>query len=52
MGPCMSASGFNGFALIADVDGLCIAIVKKKRWQDQSDLLELKDTLWHLLMTL
>jgi len=29
-GACMSASGFNGFALIADVDGLCIAIVKKK----------------------
>ncbi len=29
-GACMAASGFNGFALIADVDGLCIAIVKKK----------------------
>ena len=29
-GACMSASGFNGFALIADVDGLCIAIIKKK----------------------
>ena len=29
-GACMSASGFNGFALIADVDELCIAIVKKK----------------------
>tara|TARA_R110000772_G_scaffold95845_1_gene194213 strand:- start:3297 stop:3668 length:372 start_codon:yes stop_codon:yes gene_type:complete len=26
----MSASGFNGFALIADVDGLCVAVVKKK----------------------
>tara|TARA_R110000782_G_scaffold7989_2_gene26466 strand:+ start:2667 stop:4346 length:1680 start_codon:yes stop_codon:yes gene_type:complete len=29
-GACMSASGFNGFALIADVDGLCVAVVKKK----------------------
>mgnify|MGYP001160807762 FL=1 len=29
-GACMAASGFNCFALIADVDGLCIAIVKKK----------------------
>ena len=29
-GVCMSASGFNGFAMIADVDGLCIAVVKKK----------------------
>ena len=29
-GVCLSASGFNGFALIANVDGLCIAVVKKK----------------------
>ncbi len=29
-GACLSASGFNGFALIANVDGLCIAVVKKK----------------------
>ena len=27
---CMVASGFNGFALVADVDGLCVAVVKKK----------------------
>jgi len=30
-GACLAAAGFNGFALIAEVDGLCMAIVKKNK---------------------
>lgn len=30
-GSCLAAAGFNGFALIAEVDGLCMAIVKKNK---------------------
>ena len=30
-GSCLAAAGFNGFSLIAEVDGLCMAIVKKNK---------------------